>query len=123
MSRDEKQTRAELIDPIIFECGWNETLIRTEKTPGGEGSVRLIRELEEACQGATITGLTRNFIENIRIPILENEKEQAALADHLETRMTEIETMCQAALRQLEVISALPAAIMRRTFDVEEPRS
>ena len=35
MPRDEKQTRVELIDPTIHDCGWNEALIREEKTPGG----------------------------------------------------------------------------------------
>jgi len=35
MTRDEKQTRIELIDPTIYECGWTEALIREEKTPGG----------------------------------------------------------------------------------------
>jgi type I restriction enzyme, R subunit len=35
MTRDEKQTRIELIDPTIYECGWIEALIRGKKTPGG----------------------------------------------------------------------------------------
>ena len=35
MARDEKQTRVELIDPKINDCGWTEALVREEKTPGG----------------------------------------------------------------------------------------
>lgn len=35
MDRDEKQTRIELINPVLFERGWVENLIREEKTPGG----------------------------------------------------------------------------------------
>jgi len=35
MPRDERQTRVELIDPAIHDCGWNEALIREENTPGG----------------------------------------------------------------------------------------
>src|SRR5437016_2295227 len=34
MSRDENQTRIELIDPALHDRGWTEALIRREKTPG-----------------------------------------------------------------------------------------
>ena len=34
-SKDEKQTRIELINPVLVERGWGENLIREEKTPGG----------------------------------------------------------------------------------------
>ena len=35
MSRNEQQTRTELINPILFDRGWVDALIREEKTPGG----------------------------------------------------------------------------------------
>lgn len=35
MTRDEKQTRIELINPALHERGWVEALIREERTPGG----------------------------------------------------------------------------------------
>jgi len=35
MPRNEQQTRVELINPALFERGWDDTLIREEKTPGG----------------------------------------------------------------------------------------
>lgn len=35
MARDEKQTRIELINPVLHERGWVDALIREEKTPGG----------------------------------------------------------------------------------------
>lgn len=35
MSRDETQTRIELIDPALYNRGWNDSLIRRERTPGG----------------------------------------------------------------------------------------
>ncbi|MGH8524843.1 MAG: type I restriction endonuclease subunit R, partial [Gammaproteobacteria bacterium] len=34
MSRDENQTRIELIDPALHDRGWTEDLIRRERTPG-----------------------------------------------------------------------------------------
>ncbi|MBM3236416.1 restriction endonuclease subunit R [Candidatus Poribacteria bacterium] len=35
MARDEKQTRIELINPVLHERGWVDALIREERTPGG----------------------------------------------------------------------------------------
>ncbi|VVB55664.1 Type III restriction enzyme, res subunit [uncultured archaeon] len=35
MSRDEHQTRIELINPALYNRGWGDSLIREEKTPGG----------------------------------------------------------------------------------------
>lgn len=35
MPRDEHQTRIELINPALYLCGWGNSLIREEKTPGG----------------------------------------------------------------------------------------
>jgi len=48
MPRDEKQTRVELIDPTIHDRGWNEALIREEKTPGGPTSSTADPEKEKA---------------------------------------------------------------------------
>ena len=35
MSRDEHQTRIDLINPALYLRGWGDSLIREEKTPGG----------------------------------------------------------------------------------------
>ena len=35
MSRDERLTRIELINPALFDSGWTDVLIREEKAPGG----------------------------------------------------------------------------------------
>ena len=35
MPRNEHQTRVDLINPVLYERGWVEELIREEKTPGG----------------------------------------------------------------------------------------
>jgi len=40
----------------------------------------------------------------------------------LEWKIAEVKKMWQAALRQLETIEALPAAVLRRVFDVQEPK-
>ncbi|MDP2644682.1 MAG: restriction endonuclease subunit S, partial [Desulfobacterales bacterium] len=78
------------------------------------------RQLEEACQGSTIKGLTRDFVENIIVPIPPQLKDQITIANELENRMAEVEKMRQAALQKLEAIQALPAAILREVFDFQE---
>ncbi len=35
MARNEHLTRVELINPALYDCGWEDALIREEKTPGG----------------------------------------------------------------------------------------
>jgi len=35
LARDEKQTRIELINPVLYQRGWTDALIREEKIPGG----------------------------------------------------------------------------------------
>ena len=57
-SKDEKQTRIELINPVLFERGWGENLIREEKTPvartslmgsrGNEGGVPTISSVYQS---------------------------------------------------------------------------
>ncbi len=78
------------------------------------------KRLEEACQGATIKGLTRDYIENISITIPPTHADQIAIASELERKMSELEKARRATKRQLEAIEALPGAILREVFDFEE---
>lgn len=78
------------------------------------------KRLEEACQGATIKGLTRDYIENISIPIPPTHADQIAIASELERKMSELEKARRAAQRQVEAIGALPGAILREVFDFEK---
>ncbi|SPD73286.1 hypothetical protein PITCH_A1780005 [uncultured Desulfobacterium sp.] len=48
--------------------------------------------------------------------------EQVKIAGELERKMAEVEKMRKAALRQMDSLQALPAAIIRGVFDFEEPR-
>lgn len=76
--------------------------------------------LEEACQGATIKGLTRDFLENILIPLPPTIEDQIAIASELERRMNEVENMRQAALRQKEAINAMHGAVLREAVPFNE---
>lgn len=76
--------------------------------------------LEEACQGATIKGLTRGYIENISIPIPPTPSDQDIIASDLESRMAHVEKMRVAALCQKEAIAAMQGAILREVFPYEE---
>jgi len=79
----------------------------------------LSHELENACQGATIKGLTRSFLEHLEIPLPATVDEQLAIAAELERKLRQVESMRLAAARQLEAFSALPGAILREAFDFE----
>ena len=78
------------------------------------------KQLEEACQGSTIKGLTRGYIENISIPIPPTPAGQLAIASDLERRIAHVEKMRGAALRQKEAIAAMQGSILREAFPYEE---
>jgi restriction endonuclease S subunit len=78
------------------------------------------KRLEEACQGETIKGLTRGYIENISIPIPTFLPDQIAIASDLEHKMSELQKARRAAERQPEAIKMLPGAILREVFDFED---
>lgn len=78
------------------------------------------KQLEEACQGSTIKGLTRGYIENISIPFPPTFTDQLAIASDLERRMAHVEKMRVAALRQKEAIAAMQGAILREVFPNED---
>lgn len=76
--------------------------------------------LEEGCQGSIIKGLTRDFIENIIIPLPPTLDEQISIANELERKMEEVEKMREMGRRQNEAVEALPGVILREVFDFEE---
>jgi len=78
------------------------------------------KRLEGACQGATIKGLTRGFIENLRIPVPPTLDGQIAIANNLERKITDAGKMRQAVDKQLGAINAMPGAILREVFDFGE---
>lgn len=77
-------------------------------------------QLAEACQGATIKGLTRGYIESIQIPLPPTIEDQIAIANELERKMAEVEAMRQAALRQKDACGATEGAILREVFPPKE---
>ena len=78
------------------------------------------KKLEEASQGATIKGLTRSFIENLRIPLPPTPDDQIPIANELERKLAEVEKMRQASNKQLEAVEALSKAILNEVFDFEK---
>ena len=71
--------------------------------------------LIESCRGATIQGLTRDFISNLEInlPSLPEQKRIAAI---LRERMEAVERARKSAEAQLSTINALPGALLRQAF-------
>ena len=73
------------------------------------------QHLIENCRGATIQGLTREFVESLHIP-LPPLPEQKRIAAILNEQMAAVERARKAAEEELAAINALPAALLRRAF-------
>jgi type I restriction enzyme S subunit len=71
--------------------------------------------LIENCRGATIQGLTRDFIHQIKIP-LPPVSEQKRISQILNEQMAAVEKARAAAETELETINSLPAVILRQAF-------
>ncbi|MBT9148182.1 MAG: hypothetical protein DDT32_01952 [Syntrophomonadaceae bacterium] len=67
-------------------------------------------------RGATIKGLTRSHIECIQIPIPALPVQQRIAAE-LKEKMAQVEKLRTSIEKQLEVINALPQAILRKAFE------
>ncbi|MCX5804275.1 MAG: restriction endonuclease subunit S [Proteobacteria bacterium] len=72
--------------------------------------------LIENCRGATIQGLTRDFIHSIEIP-LPPLSEQKGIAAILNEQMEKVGKVRRALEAQLEHINTLPASLLRRAFE------
>lgn len=75
--------------------------------------------LSESCRGATIQGLTRDFVQAIDIP-LPHPSEQKRIAAILKERLAGVQGARAAAETQLEAAMALPAAYLRAIFNSPE---
>ena len=71
--------------------------------------------LIDNCRGATIQGLTREFVSNLEIPLPPLAKQQR-IADVLKEQMGEVEKARVAVQERLEAVKALPAAFLRQVF-------
>jgi type I restriction enzyme S subunit len=69
-------------------------------------------------RGATIQGLTRDFVYNLNIP-LPPLNEQRRIAGVLREQIAAVEKARAAAEEELNTIKALPAALLRRAFNGE----
>jgi type I restriction enzyme S subunit len=80
----------------------------------------VFKRLTQASQGAIMQGLNTDIVKNLRFPIPSDFNEQIKICKKLENKMGEVEKMRESALKQLETIQALPAAILREVFDFQE---
>ena len=77
----------------------------------------IIPEIQKHSHGNTFTEITKELVQHFEIPLPPTLEDQIAIANKLERKMAEVETMRQAALRQIESIEAMPGAILREVFD------
>jgi len=71
-----------------------------------------------SCRGATIQGLTRDFIRSIEIP-LPSIKKQQIITETLNEQIAAVKTIRKTLDEQLETINKLPAALLKRAFKGE----
>ena len=72
--------------------------------------------LTELDKSSAVPGLNRDDVYAILIPLPSTIDDQIAIATELERKMTEVEKMRRAALRQKEAIKAMQGAILREVF-------
>jgi type I restriction enzyme S subunit len=70
----------------------------------------------EAAQGATIKGITRDFIENVIVHYPKDVTIQASIVEFVKSRMEGVNNLVKNSKIQREAVEALPAAVLRQTF-------
>lgn len=74
-------------------------------------------EIAEKGRGSTFDAIGKDEIMRIEFRFPENMEDQITIARELQTRLAHVEAMRQAALKQVEGIESLSAAILREAFD------
>ena len=74
-------------------------------------------DLADIANTQALPSIRKSDIANLKIPLPPALDDQIIIANKLERKMTEIEAMRQAALRQKEAVEAMPGAILREVFD------
>jgi len=69
--------------------------------------------------GSTFNAIGKDDIKAISFPLPPTINEQMIIANKLESKMAEIESMRQSLFRQKEAIEALSGAILREVFDFD----
>jgi type I restriction enzyme S subunit len=74
-------------------------------------------KLSDLDKSSAVPGLNRDDVYALKIPLPPTIEDQTAIANELEKKMSEVENMRQAALRQKEATSVMGRAILRDVFD------
>lgn len=81
-------------------------------------SAEFRKQAEDSFEGsAGQQRVPQSFIENYRFPLPPTFDDQIAIAAELERKLSKVESMRRAAQRQLEVLTALPGAVLRDALD------
>ena len=81
---------------------------------------KIVPKIQKASHGNTFTEITKELVQDFKIPLPPTLDDQIRIANELERKTVELDKMRQAAEQQLEAIEALPGAILREVFDFEE---
>jgi type I restriction enzyme S subunit len=81
------------------------------------------RQIAAEGAGSVFDAIGKDEMREIEFPLPLNINEQLRVADMLERKMTELEKMRQAAIKQKDAIESLQGAILREAFGFHEANS
>ncbi len=76
----------------------------------------IVPEIQKLSHGNTFTEITKELVQNVELPLPPTLNDQIRIANELERKMSEVEEMRNAALRQREAVDAMPGAVLRKVF-------
>jgi type I restriction enzyme S subunit len=81
---------------------------------------KIVPKIQKASHGNTFTEITKELVQDFKIPLPPTIDDQIRIASELERKMAEVETMRQAALRQKEAAAVMQGAILQEVFQYKE---
>jgi type I restriction enzyme S subunit len=76
----------------------------------------IIAKIEKESHGNTFTEITKNQIEKVEILLPPTKSDQQRIASEIKEKLTTVDQMRQAALKQKEAVAALQDALLREVF-------
>ena len=80
---------------------------------------KIVPKIQKASHGNTFTEITKELVQDFKIPLPPTIDDQIRIASELERKMAEVETMRQAAKRQLEAAKAMSSALLSEIFSCD----
>ena len=80
----------------------------------------IVKQIEKDSHGNTFTEISKDQVEKMEVQLPENVSDQKRIASEIKIKLTSVEQMRQAALKQKEAVEALQGALLREVFTYKE---